>query len=46
MKGKKHWLTLKHNTDMRAFRLDKKNYDMIIAELEAKTSQRAQRIVD
>ena len=50
MKGTKHWLTVKHNEKMTAFRLnktfrlDKKTFNMIIAEFEAKTGLTASRI--
>ncbi len=46
MKGKKHWLTIKHGEDMRAFQLHKSAHRMIVAELEAKTGKKAERIVD
>ncbi len=46
MKGKKHWLTVKCGGEMMAFRLDKGNYNMIVAELEAKTGREAQRVIE
>ena len=46
MKGKKHWLTVKCGGEMMAFRLDKRNYNMIIAELEAKTGRQAHRVIE
>ena len=46
MKGKKHWLTIKCGGEMMAFRLDKRNYNLIIAELEAKTGRQAQRVIE
>ncbi len=46
MKGKKHWLTIKYDEKMTAFRLDKKTFNMVIAEFEAKTGLIASRIED
>lgn len=41
MKGKKHWLTVMEEKDAFAFRLDKKNYNEVVREFEAKTGQQA-----
>jgi len=49
-KGKKHWLTLnwteKEEGKYVILKLDKKNYQQIIAAMEAKTGKKVERIVE
>lgn len=50
-KGKKHWLTIQYKTpdnkdDFVLLKLDKKNYQMIIATMEAQTGQTVEKILE
>ena len=46
LKGSKHWLTVSHGGEMTAFRLDKKTYNQVVREFEAKTGLRAEWVED
>jgi hypothetical protein len=43
MKGTRHWLTLEGGGDAIVLRLDKKNYQAILPELEVRTGRRVER---
>ncbi len=44
MKGKKHWLTIRTESDQIGFRLDKNNFDPVISALEKRSGIRVERL--
>ena len=45
-KGKKHWLTIQSEKDNITFRLDKKNYQMVLATMDNKPGVKIEREID
>jgi hypothetical protein len=46
MKGKKHWLTVKTETDYAVLRLDKNNYKVILPSFETKSGKKVETITE
>ncbi len=46
MKGKKHWLTVKTDTDYAVLRLDKNNYKVILPSFETKSGKKVETITE
>jgi hypothetical protein len=44
IKGNKHWLTIRTQTDFAVLRLDKVNFRIVLAAFEARASRRVQRV--
>jgi hypothetical protein len=44
LKGKKHWLTVRTDTDSAVFRLDKSNYQGVLRALEVRSGQKVERL--